>query len=504
MSLFKWNNFRLKELNFNDIEKEILKTPFLTRLKRIKQLGTLDWIEEYTFAKHSRFHHTEGVLALSIKFIDYLKNVSNEDFALDINWDEFAILARLAALYHDTGHGPFSHLSEKILKSLYDDTSKFRHENNSATIAKFDCNNNKHLKKLIEDTGFTNLPEQIEKVLIGKELDNETLQLAKQLISNDIDIDRLDYLYRDYQQMKRGFVSDPDFFASCLSINKFTNNLINQISELELIKKPPNKYEITIQQDNIIDAIMILLLRLNERRIFLSNKTYILANKIILKATKELVDNPPDTSLLSRYSNDEDRYMNLAKRFFPEPDYKDVVWDDNSFYVELLGLEENKKRITEIQCKNNYRNILELKWNHIPLNLRNVLEEISLERKSSIYNLNKISLLIEDEIKSMITKYLSSITLNNFDVMVDIPVVQSFEEIYMKVITKHSFIGKETTLLQTLSESSHLLESFNDVYMDNWGLNIFIHNNKYTQLPKEVKSEKLIKEIQEYIFGSVV
>src|SRR5829696_8437883 len=76
------------------------------RLRRIKQLGLA--LFTYQGAEHSRFAHSLGALHLMTRVLDRL----SERYKIS---EEARAAARAAALLHDTGHGPFSHVMEKVL-----------------------------------------------------------------------------------------------------------------------------------------------------------------------------------------------------------------------------------------------------------------------------------------------------------------------------------------------------------------------------------------------------
>src|ERR1051325_218061 len=84
----------------------LIDTAEFQRLRRIKQLGL--GLYTYQGAEHSRFTHSLGALHLMTRVLDQLSDRTS----IDPN-DRAA--ARVAALLHDVGHGPFSHAMEKVL-----------------------------------------------------------------------------------------------------------------------------------------------------------------------------------------------------------------------------------------------------------------------------------------------------------------------------------------------------------------------------------------------------
>ncbi len=145
----------------------IIDHPYFQRLRRIKQLGLTDYV--YPGALHTRFHHAIGAMHLMRITLETLRDKGNE-----ISEDEFEA-ALIAILLHDIGHGPFSHALEfSLLQNI-------PHESLSLLI----------MEALNKDFGG-------RLGLALKMFKNEyERKFFNQLISSQLDIDRLDYLQRD-------------------------------------------------------------------------------------------------------------------------------------------------------------------------------------------------------------------------------------------------------------------------------------------------------------------
>ena len=141
------------------------------RLRRIKQLGL--GLYTYQGAEHSRFTHSLGALHLMTRILDRLANpkLSPEDRAA----------ARAAALLHDVGHGPFSHAMEKVLGVHHEQMTML-------AVTSPDTELNATLKSFSAE-----LPERIAAIIEGT---FKPAALA-QLVSSQLDVDRMDYLLRD-------------------------------------------------------------------------------------------------------------------------------------------------------------------------------------------------------------------------------------------------------------------------------------------------------------------
>jgi hypothetical protein len=142
------------------------------RLRRIKQLGLA--LYTYQGAEHSRFTHSLGVLHLMTRVLDRL----GENFR--IREDDRAA-ARAAALLHDVGHGSFSHVMEKVLG--------FHHE---AWTVRAVLSEETEIGAVLRSYS-EELPERVASIIEGR---FQPAALA-QLVSSQLDVDRMDYLLRD-------------------------------------------------------------------------------------------------------------------------------------------------------------------------------------------------------------------------------------------------------------------------------------------------------------------
>lgn len=150
---------------------DLIATPEMQRLRRIKQLGTTN----LTFhgAEHSRFNHSLGVYEIVRRIIKKMETKPE--------WNKNERLVCLcAALLHDLGHGPFSHSFEKVFS--------LDHEKFTQKIILGNTGVNKVLAKVSDE-----FPQKVSDVI------NKTYhdKLVISLISSQIDADRMDYLLRD-------------------------------------------------------------------------------------------------------------------------------------------------------------------------------------------------------------------------------------------------------------------------------------------------------------------
>ena len=150
---------------------ELINHPFYQRLRRIQQMALAQLV--YPGAVHTRLHHSLGAYHLMCIAINELT-----DKGIEITKEE-AQAAKLAILLHDIGHGPFSHALENVL------LKGVSHEDLSLLIMHhLNSSSNEVLK------GHLSLAIQIFTNQYPK-------KFLHQLISGQLDVDRLDYLSRD-------------------------------------------------------------------------------------------------------------------------------------------------------------------------------------------------------------------------------------------------------------------------------------------------------------------
>ena len=151
----------------NDFIYNLIQHPFLQRLNRIRQLGLAAFV--YPGAQHTRFHHSIGAMSLMDEALYQLKQKGN------IITDEEYVGALSCILLHDIGHGPFSHVLENTL------VTKVQHETISLLL----------MERLNKEWN-----NQLE-ICLSIFKDEYPKHFLHQLVSGQLDVDRLDYLRRD-------------------------------------------------------------------------------------------------------------------------------------------------------------------------------------------------------------------------------------------------------------------------------------------------------------------
>lgn len=219
---------------------DLLEHPYFQRLRRIKQLGLSNLV--YPGALHTRFQHVIGAMSLTAQAVDLLRGkgiaISEEE--------KDAVCA--AVLLHDMGHGPYSHtLEEVIIKGVH-------HESISlAFMELMNAEMGGRLNMAIEV--FTNRYPR---------------KFLHQLVSSQLDMDRLDYLRRDsfYTGVQEGVIGH--------------DRIINMLNV--------HHDEMVIDEKGIYSIEKFLIARrLMYWQVYL-HKTVIAAESLLVKILKRAVD----------------------------------------------------------------------------------------------------------------------------------------------------------------------------------------------------------------------
>ncbi len=163
----------------SEAEESLIDSSVFQRLRNIRQLAMANLV--YPGALHTRFDHSIGVMHLSKKLAT---SVGIED-------DEILRTIRFAALLHDIGHGPFSHVSEQLLNK-YCDKSVVSVEEEEEIHESITCD---IIRNNVEIESIISLHER-EKIIDLISGNSQEVRI-KNIITGPLDADKLDYLLRD-------------------------------------------------------------------------------------------------------------------------------------------------------------------------------------------------------------------------------------------------------------------------------------------------------------------
>ena len=290
----------------DDLVYDLINHPIFQRLRRIKQLGLTNLV--YPGALHTRFHHAIGAMYLMTEALQVLKS---KDVKIT---DDESRAAIIAILLHDIGHGPFSHaLEHTIVKGIH-------HEDISTMLMD-------ELNKAFD--GQLTLAIKIFE-------DKHPKKFLHQLVSSQLDMDRLDYLNRDsfFTGVSEGVVSS------------------DRIIKMLNVKNG----ELVIEEKGIYSVENFLIARrLMYWQVYL-HKTVLSAEKLlvnILKRAKELSLNGEElfaTPALSLFLKN-----NFSKKDFvskPELLQQFVLLDDYDIMASVKVWTSHKDVVLSVLCKN--------------------------------------------------------------------------------------------------------------------------------------------------------
>lgn len=182
-------------------EKLVIDAEPVQRLRRIKQLAGAQYV--YPAANHTRFEHSLGTMHLAGAIAENLPLITEELERSKV---------RLAALLHDVGHGPLSHLFEPLLLKY----AGKNHEDMSLRII-----TESSLSQALRRTGFD--PEEISLLAVGRSLDSKK-SFLNQIIRSSVDVDKMDFLLRDSYHTGAGY-GTIDVFRLIYTMDVLDGNL---------------------------------------------------------------------------------------------------------------------------------------------------------------------------------------------------------------------------------------------------------------------------------------
>jgi HD superfamily phosphohydrolase len=195
-------------------EKEIIDSFPVQRLRRLRQLAGAEYV--YPGANHTRFEHSVGVMYLAGRVTE------NPNISEHLSHEE-AQMVKIAALLHDVGHGPFSHVFEHLLIKELDKT----HEDITSWIIQ-----KSELKDMLCKAGYK--PEDVGRLAVGT-LHKPKKTFLDQIISSAVDVDKLDFIVRDthHTGAEYGYI---DVFRLIHALDILNGNLAVDLGALSALE----------------------------------------------------------------------------------------------------------------------------------------------------------------------------------------------------------------------------------------------------------------------------
>ncbi len=332
-------------------DKKYLDLKEFQRLRYIKQLSFVDFI--YPNANHTRFSHSLGAYHLMRKV------VNNKLTKIDLKTKKNL---RIAALLHDIGHGPFSHIWEKVFPN-------FNHEKATEEI----------LKKY-------NLTQEIK--IIKKEIDFSFL------LSSTIDVDKMDYMARD------SYFAGVSYGVS--EVEYILENLYIEENKLCIIPKAiPSIEDLIIQRINLFKTVYFHKFALSYDFLF----------KSIFKRVKYLIEKNFNIFIdenLKAFFNEKNTIENLISLNDSSIIYHIQKWSDSNDEIlndlsnrflertkfNIINLKYNKININKIKKEVEKKYELEYYFSHIKIPIKIMENEIYSKINGKLEPLSKISSII--------------------------------------------------------------------------------------------------------------
>ncbi len=197
-----------------EAEKKVIDSFPVQRLHRLRQLAGAEYV--YPGANHTRFEHSVGVMHLAGLLAE------NPHLSQFLSGDEVQKV-RIAALLHDVGHGPFSHIFEHLLVKFLNKT----HEDINVWIVQ-----KSELRDILKDLGYD--PDELAKLSVGL-LHKSGRAFMDQIIRSSVDVDKLDFVVRDtyHTGAEYGYV---DIFRLIHMLDVLDENLAVDLGALSALE----------------------------------------------------------------------------------------------------------------------------------------------------------------------------------------------------------------------------------------------------------------------------
>ncbi len=325
-----------------DIVFQLIEHPYFQRLRRIRQLGLTHLV--YPGAHHTRFHHAIGAMHLMGEAVEVLRSKGH---AIT---EEEAEAVTIAILLHDIGHGPFSHALEDSI------ASGIHHE---------------ELSELFMDRLNKELNGKLT-IAINIFRNRYPKKFLHQLVSSQLDMDRLDYLNRDsfFTGVSEGVISSDRIIKmlevindelvieakGIYSIEKFIVSrrlMYWQVylhktvvsAESLLINILKRAKELVKQKDDLFATPALKLFLLNS-----FTKKDFLKDENLLNTFAELDDSDITTSLKIWSKHDDNILSSLCQRMVSRRLFKIILQRepfDEKFMLDLKGKIKTRFRVDD-------------------------------------------------------------------------------------------------------------------------------------------------------------
>jgi HD superfamily phosphohydrolase/uncharacterized protein YjbK len=343
----------IKDIVYGDIEipekfQAVIDTPEFQRLRRVKQLATANLV--FPAANHTRFEHCIGVFHVMRQivnhFIGFFKKLDDK-----IKFDETDINAVLmAALLHDIGHGPFSHAFEQALGD------NFNHEKMTCGII---ISEETEVNKKLKEHFGSDFPQRVVRYIDirndykgdsrtgeGNQVFNNNspiraatyehlydnfIFIFHQIVSSQLDADRIDYILRDGKEVGVPFGN--------FSMNDLISGL--QITPFE------NSYRVCVLEEHLSHVENYLYARYQMYRNVYMNSYKIFTEELLKRIIERARDLYYNHKILSEQMPETIRCL-LDKADLKIVDFRRL--DDHVIMSAILDWSLGSDKILSILC----------------------------------------------------------------------------------------------------------------------------------------------------------
>ena len=290
-------------IELDGVAAALVDAPAVQRLRRIKQLGTVQLV--YPSANHTRFEHSLGVYHLASRALDHLGIEGRRADRIEA-----------AALLHDVGHGPFSHnlepLTHRRTGKYHDDVGELL-----ATGAVGD---------ILRDHGLD--PGRVADLVAGE-------GTYGPLVSGELDVDRMDYLVRDayHTGVPYGTVDTERFVRELAFVEPDGDD--SRRDGASGGDADGERLRLVLDEGNVQTAESLLLARALMNPVVYTHHVARISKAMLRRAASELLDATPTTAAELRRMDDHDflaavrdcpATAELSRRYDERDLYKLAVW----------------------------------------------------------------------------------------------------------------------------------------------------------------------------------
>ena len=275
-------------------ERDLIDTEVLQRLRRIRQLAMTFLV--YPGAVHTRFDHSIGVMHVAGRICTKLQELNSTRIC-----DEDVDRVRFAALLHDVGHGPFSHVSEHLLKKY----------------APADADTGQILEKIHEkitvdivesDPQIGEILSQDERQFVIAMIEGqEAWDWRRDVVSSELDADKMDYLLRD------------SYFTGV----KYGEYDLEKVIESFLIDTNETETALAISSKGIYALEQLLLARYHMTQQVYWHRVSLISNEMIIRGISLAIDDDNmNMKMKQLYEYDEKNKDKFIKNYLKYHDEK--------------------------------------------------------------------------------------------------------------------------------------------------------------------------------------